>query len=90
MCYHINILFLTAEFTFYCSLIALHLTRLSEDFIIFASKEFGYINIAESFSTGSSLMPQKRNPDSLELVRGTSGTIFGQVNNGNIQLSHLS
>lgn len=56
-----------------------HLTRLAEDLIIYSSKEFGFVKIHDSFSTGSSLMPQKRNPDSLELARGLGSGIFGQV-----------
>lgn len=55
----------------------IHLSRLAEDLIIYSTKEFGFISISEEFSTGSSLMPQKRNPDSLELIRGISGQIFG-------------
>lgn len=69
-----------AEFDFDASMTAVHLSRLAEDLIIYATKEFGFLEIADEYSTGSSLMPQKRNPDSLELVRGISGEIFGQVN----------
>lgn len=68
-----------AEFLFDCSLTSLHLSRLAEDLIIYCSKEFGFISLDDGYSTGSSLMPQKRNPDSAELVRGSTGTIFGQV-----------
>lgn len=57
-------------------MVGLHLSRLAEDLIIYATKEFDFIEIADDFSTGSSLMPQKRNPDSLELVRGMSGNLF--------------
>lgn len=53
----------------------LHLSRLAEDLIIYATKEFDFIQISDDFSTGSSLMPQKRNPDSLELVRGLSANL---------------
>ncbi|XP_017774312.1 PREDICTED: argininosuccinate lyase [Nicrophorus vespilloides] len=67
-----------AEFLFWASLTGIHLTRLSEDLIIYSSKEFNFVEIHDSFSTGSSLMPQKRNPDSLELIRGVGGGLFGQ------------
>ncbi|KAF5306193.1 hypothetical protein FQR65_LT07470 [Abscondita terminalis] len=67
-----------AEFLFWCSLVGIHLSRLAEDLIIFSTKEFEYITVHDAFSTGSSLMPQKKNPDSLELIRGISGSIFGQ------------
>lgn len=56
-------------------MVGLHLSRLAEDLIIYATKEFDFIEIADDFSTGSSLMPQKRNPDSLELVRGMSANL---------------
>ncbi|XP_060528402.1 argininosuccinate lyase [Cylas formicarius] len=67
-----------AEFLFWASMLGIHLSRLAEDLIIFSSREFEFVTIAESFSTGSSLMPQKRNPDSLELIRGIGGSLFGQ------------
>lgn len=66
-----------AEFLFWASLTAIHLSRLAEDLIIYSSKEFGFVTLADSYSTGSSLMPQKKNPDSLELIRGRAGRIFG-------------
>ena len=56
---------------------ALHLSRLAEEFILWASQPFGFLKLADSFSTGSSIMPQKRNPDAAELVRGHSGRIAG-------------
>ncbi|MFH1397041.1 MAG: argininosuccinate lyase [Candidatus Omnitrophota bacterium] len=61
------------------SIIAMHLSRLSEDLIIWSSKEFDFIEIDESFCTGSSLMPQKKNPDVLELVRGYSSRVYGNL-----------
>ncbi|XP_055852192.1 argininosuccinate lyase [Episyrphus balteatus] len=64
------------DFIYNASLASLHMSRLSEDLIIFASREFNFVRISDAFCTGSSLMPQKRNPDSLELVRGISGEIF--------------
>ncbi|XP_075149693.1 argininosuccinate lyase [Haematobia irritans] len=63
------------DFIYSCSMVGLHLSRLSEDLIIYATKEFDFIEISDEFSTGSSLMPQKRNPDSLELVRGLSANL---------------
>ncbi len=56
---------------------ALHLSRLAEEFIIWASQPFGFISLPDAYSTGSSIMPQKRNPDAAELVRGHSGRIMG-------------
>ncbi|CAG7565163.1 unnamed protein product [Fusarium equiseti] len=55
------------------------LSRLSEDLIIYPTAEFGFVRVADSYSTGSSLMPQKKNPDSLELIRGKAGRIMGQA-----------
>ncbi|KAJ8922674.1 hypothetical protein NQ315_007706 [Exocentrus adspersus] len=67
-----------AEFLFWSSMVGIHLSRLAEDFIIYSSKEFEFVTIDDSYSTGSSLMPQKRNPDSLELIRSIGGSLFGQ------------
>ena len=58
---------------------SLHLSRLAEEFVIWASQPFGFINLPDSYSTGSSIMPQKRNPDAAELVRGHSGRIAGAM-----------
>ncbi|MBO9670631.1 MAG: argininosuccinate lyase [Sphingobium sp.] len=60
--------------------VALHLSRLAEEFIIWASQPFGFISLPDAYSTGSSIMPQKRNPDAAELVRGHSGRILGCMN----------
>jgi argininosuccinate lyase len=60
-----------------CVQCALHLSRLAEEIIIWASQPFGFVHLADSYSTGSSIMPQKRNPDAAELVRGHSGRILG-------------
>jgi len=68
-----------AELLFACSLCMMHLSRLAEDLIIYSSPGFGYVEIADAYSTGSSLMPQKKNPDSLELIRGRSGTLLGNL-----------
>ncbi|XP_029823072.2 argininosuccinate lyase isoform X2 [Ixodes scapularis] len=68
-----------AEFLFVCSLTAVHLSKWAEDLIIYSSTEFGYVTIDDAFSTGSSLMPQKKNPDGLELIRGKTGRISGHL-----------
>ena len=68
-----------AEFIFDCALIAAHLSRLAEDWILFSSSEFGFIRIDDAFCTSSSMMPQKRNPDVLELMRGKTGTVYGAL-----------
>lgn len=67
------------EFNFISTMISTHLSRLSEDLILYSTKEFSFIKLSGGFSTGSSLMPQKFNPDCLELVRGLTGGIFGQL-----------
>jgi argininosuccinate lyase len=61
------------------AILAMHLSRLAEDLIIWSTKEFGFIEIDESFCTGSSLMPQKKNPDVLELIRGYAGRLYGNL-----------
>lgn len=66
-----------AEFLFWASLTMVHISRIAEDLIIYSSSEFGFVKLADAYSTGSSLMPQKKNPDSLELLRGKSGRVFG-------------
>jgi argininosuccinate lyase len=58
---------------------ALHLSRLAEEIIVWASQPFGFVHLSDSFSTGSSIMPQKRNPDAAELVRGHAGRILGSL-----------
>ncbi len=68
-----------AEFIFDCSLIAAHLSRLAEDWIIYSSTEFGFVTIDDSFCTSSSMMPQKRNPDVLELIRGKTAGVYGSL-----------
>ncbi len=64
---------------FVAARIGIHLSRLAEDFVLFGSKEFGFVRLSDGFSTGSSLMPQKRNPDVAELVRGKSGRLTGNL-----------
>lgn len=61
------------------AMLMLHMSRWAEDLIIYSSAEFGFVRLADAYSTGSSLMPQKKNPDSLELLRGKSGRVFGQM-----------
>jgi argininosuccinate lyase len=63
------------DYLFALSGIATHLSRLAEDFVLFASQEFSYVILPDEYSTGSSLMPQKKNPDSWELLRGKTGRI---------------
>ncbi len=60
-----------------CCSISIHLSRLSEEIILWSSPGFGFINLPDTFSTGSSIMPQKRNPDAAELIRGKSGRVIG-------------
>lgn len=68
-----------AEYLFVCSLAAAHLSRLCEDIILYSSEEFGYLDISDEYSTGSSIMPQKKNPDIPELIRGKTGRIYGHL-----------
>jgi len=67
------------EFTAACSLIQVHLSRLAEELVLWSSREFGFVEIADRYCTGSSIMPQKKNPDIPELVRGKSGRVFGNL-----------
>jgi len=68
-----------ASFLFAASLLAVHLSRFAEDVILFGNPGFGFVSLDERFSTGSSLMPQKRNPDPLELARGKTGRVLGHL-----------
>ena len=68
-----------AEVLFVLSLVGAHLSRLAEDLILFGSSEFGFVRYGDAFSTGSSMMPQKRNPDALELARGSSARMLGDL-----------
>ncbi|MCX6549823.1 MAG: argininosuccinate lyase [Acidobacteria bacterium] len=68
-----------ATFLYACSLTMVHLSRLAEDVIIFTSEEFGFFELPDRFATGSSLMPQKKNPDPMELARGKSGRVVGRL-----------
>ena len=67
------------EFLAWAALVQVHLSGLAEDLIVWSSREFGFVQLDEAYTTGSSLMPQKRNPDSLELMRGKSGRITGHL-----------
>ncbi len=77
------------EFVNALSLLALHLSRWAEEMIVFSSQEYGFVSSPESYSTGSSAMPQKKNPDLLELVRGKSGRIIGHATTLMIALKGL-
>ncbi|MBV8551696.1 MAG: argininosuccinate lyase [Acidobacteriaceae bacterium] len=67
------------DFLYSCSMILLHLSRLAEDWILYSSEEFQWMTLGDGVTSGSSLMPQKKNPDSLELIRGKSGRVFGDL-----------
>ncbi|WWD18022.1 argininosuccinate lyase [Kwoniella shandongensis] len=67
------------EWLQWASLTQIHMSRLAEDLIIYSTAEFGFVLLSDAYSTGSSIMPQKKNPDSLELLRGKSGRTFGQM-----------
>jgi argininosuccinate lyase len=67
------------EFAGAASLIMLHLSRLAEDVILYSTTEFGFFELSDAVATGSSLMPQKKNPDAMELVRGKTGRVFGHL-----------
>ncbi len=68
-----------ADFLYAGTMIGLHLSRLSEQMVLFSSSEFGFVELDDGYSTGSSLMPQKKNPDTLELTRGKSGRLLGNL-----------
>jgi len=68
-----------AEFLFWAAMVQVHLSTLSEDLIIYATAEFGFVVLDDAYSTGSSIMPQKKNPDPLELARGKSGRMIGNL-----------
>ena len=66
-----------AEYLFWCSMAAVHLSKLAEQVVLYTTAEFGFLELSDAFSTGSSLMPQKKNPDVFELTRGKAGTLIG-------------
>jgi argininosuccinate lyase len=65
------------DFLYACTVTSIHLSRLAEDWILYSSEEFGWLELGDDVTSGSSLMPQKKNPDSLELIRGKSGRVMG-------------
>ena len=67
------------EFLFCLAMIGMHLSRFSEDLVMWSTREFGFIEFSDAFSTGSSLMPQKKNPDMAELARGKTGRVYGNL-----------
>jgi len=67
------------EFIFAAALIMMHLSRFCEDLILWSSSEFGFVEISDAFTTGSSIMPQKKNPDVAELIRGKTGRVYGHL-----------
>ena len=68
-----------ADFLYAAAMTGLHLSRLSEQLVLFSSAEFGFVRLDDAYSTGSSIMPQKKNPDTLELTRGKSGRLIGHL-----------
>ncbi len=67
------------EFLAAAAILAVHLSRLAEEIVVWSTQQFGFVRLSDGFSTGSSIMPQKRNPDAAELVRGKSGRVFGAM-----------
>src|SRR5207247_10100418 len=67
------------ELTAACALLMAHLSRLGEELVLWASQEFGFVHLPEAYCSGSSIMPQKMNPDIPELVRAKTGRVFGDV-----------
>ena len=67
------------EFLSCCSIIMMHLSRFADELVLWSSAEWGYIEIGEEYTTGSSMMPQKRNPDMAELIRGKTGRVYGNL-----------
>jgi argininosuccinate lyase len=67
------------DLTYACAVCQMHLSRLAEELILWSSDEFGFVTMDDEFSTGSSIMPQKKNPDFAELVRGKTGRVFGDL-----------
>lgn len=70
---------LFVEFATACAMVGTHLSRVAEDIILWSSSEFGFVRLPDTFTTGSSLMPQKKNPDSMELIRGKSARLQGNL-----------
>lgn len=78
-----------AELLFVTAMVGTHLSRLAEDLVLFASAEFGFVRLSDQYSTGSSLMPQKRNPDAMELARGKAAGLIGALTTGLVMLKGL-
>ncbi len=68
-----------AEFIFDASVLMMHMSRFCEDLVLWAGEEFGFVTISDAFATGSSIMPQKKNPDVAELIRGKTGRVYGDL-----------
>ena len=68
-----------AEFVFCCSVLMMHLSRLSEELVLWSAKEFDFVDLGDGFTTGSSIMPQKKNPDMSELTRGKTARVYGNL-----------
>ena len=68
-----------AEFLFDSSMVMMHLSRLAEELILWSSSEFGFCSLPDAFCSGSSIMPQKKNPDACELIRGKAGRVYGDL-----------
>jgi argininosuccinate lyase len=68
-----------AEFIFAASLAMAHLSRFCEDMVLWSSEEFGFAEISDAYTTGSSIMPQKKNPDVAELIRGKTSRVYGDL-----------
>jgi argininosuccinate lyase len=77
------------EFLSWAAILQVHLSRLAEDLIIYSSREFGFVELNDAYTTGSSLMPQKKNPDSMELIRGKTGRVIGSLTSLLITLKGL-
>ncbi|NWS78914.1 ARLY lyase, partial [Crotophaga sulcirostris] len=71
--------FSAVEFLSVATLLMIHLSKMAEDLIIYSTSEFGFLTLSDTYCTGSSLMPQKKNPDSLELIRSKAGRVFGRL-----------
>jgi argininosuccinate lyase len=67
------------DYIYACSVCAMHLSRLSEEIVLWSTGEFGFVSLSDAYSTGSSIMPQKKNPDMAELIRGKTGRVYGDL-----------
>jgi argininosuccinate lyase len=77
------------ELLFACAMIMMHLSRLAEDLVIYSTPNFGFVELSDAYATGSSLMPQKKNPDSLELIRGKAARVLGRLTSSVAMLKGL-